>query len=83
MLFNSLYPVHMGDLKSYPLRGFFIYTIYKSCTKYNKSGLTSIPEPRANIPGQTIVPKAISALKVKPTDIQNVYDLLYILCAHG
>ena len=76
-------PKTMKDLQDYPLREYFIYAIYEQYTKYHEGGLASIPEPKKNIPSSATVLKAIPTFKVKPTEVKNVYDLVFCLCAHG
>ena len=60
-----------------------MYAICKYYTKYHEGGLASIPEPRENIPPSATVLKTIPTFKVKPTEVKNVYDLVFRLCAHG
>ena len=48
-----------------------------------EAGLVSIPEPFKKADSSAIIPKAIPAFKTKPTDMKNVYDLEYWICAYG
>ena len=73
----------MADIKTDPFREQWYCAIMERYIKNHQVGLWSIPMPLSLIPDNDTVLQAVSTFKVKHTEVPNIYELYFRLCANG
>ena len=71
------------DLKDSPLREFWIKAVFERYLKNHNVGLLSAPVLRKLLPPEAIILRSVSTFKVKSTEVPDIWDLYFRVCADG
>ena len=76
-------PKTWTDLKDSPLREFWIKAVFERYLKNHNVGLLSAPVLRKLLPPEAIIQRSVSTFKVKTTEVADIWDLYFRVCADG
>ena len=76
-------PSDWKDVNASPLREFWIKALFERYLKNHNVGLLSAPVPRRKLPPEAIILRSVSTFKVKATEIPDIWDLYFRVCADG
>lgn len=76
-------PNDWRDVNNSPLREFWIKALYERYLKNHNVGLLSAPVPRRKLSPEAIILRSVSTFKVKATEVPDIWDLYFRVCADG
>ena len=76
-------PKDWRDVNPSPLREYWIKALYERYLKNHNVGLLSAPVLRRLLPKEAIILRSVSTFKVKATELPDIWDLYFRVCADG